>query len=108
LPAFDVGKVALFGNVDGQSGDDFVVASIGDPILSSVARANGFVQIGRPETGSYDPVCFDASHRTKKGEAAIVRLDHEEILINDSIRVREVIATCFLERLARGVRFMDL
>jgi hypothetical protein len=107
FPAFDVGKVTLFGNVDGKSYDDLVVASVRDEILSSVARANGFLQIGRPETGSYDPVCFDGRHRTKKGEAGIVRLDHEEILINDSIRVLEVIATSFLELLARGIRFID-
>jgi hypothetical protein len=102
FPAFDVDTVTLFGNLDGQSYDDLVVASIRDRALSSVSRANGFIQIGRAESGSYDPICFDARRRTKSSEAGIVRLDHEEILMNDSVRVVEVIAASFLELLARG------
>jgi len=106
FPAFDVGAVTLFGNLDGRSYDDLVVASTRDRVLSSVARANGFIQIGRPESGSYDPVCFDARRRTKTGEAGIVQLDHEEILIKDSIRVQEAIAASFPELLARGIRLI--
>jgi hypothetical protein len=43
----------------------------------------------------------------KTGEAGIVRLDHEEILCNDSIRVVETIAPSFLELLARRIRFIE-
>jgi hypothetical protein len=75
VSGFRCGQGDLFGNLDGQSYDDLVVTSLRDPILSSVTRANGFIQIGRPEAGSYDPVCFDGRRRTKKGEAGIVRLD---------------------------------
>ena len=102
FPALEVGPVALFGNLDGTSYDDLVVASIRDPVLSSVARANGFVQIGCPASGSHDPVCFDLRHRTKAGEATLVRLDHEEILVNDSIRIVETVAASFLTLLGRG------
>lgn len=102
FPAFQVGRVDLFGNLDGLSDDDLVVASIRDPVHSAVARANGFIQIGRRESGSYDPICFDMGRRMKNGEAKIVRLDHEEILINGSIRVLETVAASFLELLARG------
>jgi hypothetical protein len=102
FPAFQAGTVCFFGNLDGQSYDDLVVASIRDPVLSAIARANGFIQIGRPESGSYDPICFDMRHRMKNGEAEVVRLDHEEILVNGSIRVVEKVAASFLELLARG------
>jgi hypothetical protein len=105
FPPFVVGTVELYGNVDGDSYDDLVVASIRDEVLSSVGRANGFIQIGRPESGSYDPICFDMRRRAKSGEAALVRLDHEEILCNDSIRVLETVAGSFLELLARGIHF---
>lgn len=104
FPAFVVGTATVFGNLDGQSYDDLVVASVRDPILSSVARANGLVQIGRPESGGHDPICFDLRSRTKSGEAEVVRLDHEAILINASIRVVERVAPSFLELLARGDR----
>jgi hypothetical protein len=107
FPAFEVGTVKLFGSLDGKSDDDLVVASTCDPVLSSVSRAGGFIHIGRPETLHYDPVCFDCRRRAKTGEAAIVRLDHEEILCNDAIRVVETIAPSFLELLARGIRFIE-
>jgi hypothetical protein len=104
FPSFSVGAVTLFGNLDGKSYDDFTVASMRDPILSSVLRANALVQIGRPESGSYDPICFDLRARTKDGEAGIVRLDHEEILINASVQVVATVASSFLELLAGGSR----
>ena len=104
FPAFAAGAVTVFGNLDGQSRDDLVVASIRDPVLSSVARANGFIQIGRPASGNYDPICFDLRRRPKSGEAGILRLDHEEILVSGSIRVVEEVAGSFVELLARGSR----
>lgn len=97
--AFVAGTVYLFGNLDGQSDDDLVVASIRDAALSAVVRANGFVQIGRPKSGGYDPICFDLRRRTKSGEAGLVRLDHEAILGRSSIRVVEAVAASFLELL---------
>jgi hypothetical protein len=104
FPAIVAGTVNLFGSLDGNSYDDVVVASSRDPVLSSVTRSNGFIQIGRPASGSYDPICFDLRSRTKSGEAGIVRLDHEEVLINDSIRVAEKVADRFVELLSRGSR----
>jgi hypothetical protein len=104
FPSFSVGAVTLFGNLDGKSYDDFTVASVRDPILSSVLHANALVQIGRPESGSYDPICFDLRARTKDGEAGIVRLGHEEILINASVQVVATVAASFLELLAGSRR----
>jgi hypothetical protein len=37
FPVFEVGTVELFGNIDGESDDDLVVASMRDVWLSSVA-----------------------------------------------------------------------
>ena len=102
--AFAAGVVTLFGNLDGKSYDDFTVASVRDPILSSVTRTNGFIQIGRPASGSYDPVCFDLRSRPRHDEAGIVQLDHEEILINGSIRVVTNVAGSFLELLSLSSR----
>jgi len=107
FPMFEVGAVEIFANLDGQSDDELVVASTQDEHLSSVARANGFIHIGRPATRNYDPVCFDARGRTKNGEAKIVQLDHEEILCNDSIRVVGMVAPSFVELLGRGIRLIE-
>ena len=104
FPAFVVGAVRLFANLDGLSHDDLVIASFREPVLSSVTRAKGFIQIGRPASRSFDPICFDLRYRTKTGEAGIVRLDHEEIVVHGGIRILERVAGSFLELLARGTR----
>jgi len=104
FPPIAAGTVNLFGNLDGKSYDDLVVASCRDPVLSSVTRSNGFIQLGRPASGSYDPICFDLRSPSRSGEAGIVRLDHEEILINDAIHVVEKLADSFVELLSRGSR----
>lgn len=105
FPCFEVGSVSLFGNVDGLSRDELVVASIRDRWLTPVMHADGFIQIGRPDTGDYDPICFDMRRRTKSGEGRIVQLDHEEILCNERTRIVQNVADSFLDLLARGVRF---
>jgi len=102
FPSFEASGVSLFGNLDGKAADEFVVAAVKDPIISSVTRRSGFIQIGRPASGAYDPICFDLRSRSKTGEAAIVRLDHEEILIANSIRIVATAADSFLDLLASG------
>jgi hypothetical protein len=102
FPAFERSGMTFFGNLDGNAPDDLVVASIKDPVLSSVSRRSGFLQIGRPASGAYDPICFDLRSRSKTGEAAIVRLDHEAILIGNSIRILAKAADSFLELLVSG------
>ena len=69
-------------------------------------RGAGFIHIGRPATRNHDPICLDFRRPAKTGEAGIVRLDHEEILRNDSIRIVETIAPSFLALLAQGMRFI--
>ena len=100
FPSFQCSRVTMFGNLTGQERDDLVIASTRDSTLSSVIRRSGFLQVGRPETGSYDPVCFDLRNRAKSNEAELVQLDHEEILINGKISIVRRTARSFLELLA--------
>lgn len=100
FPPFDCGAVTLFGNVDGRQHDDLVVRVFKDATLASVTQRSGFVQIGQPATLSYDPICFDLRARTKNGEAPLVRLDHEAILINNSIEILARLHDSFLALLA--------
>jgi hypothetical protein len=71
-----------------------------DPGIFPLLRSNGYLQFGLPHTGNYDPVCFDMKRRSR-GDAPIVQLDHEEILIRNRIRVAQEIAPSlgvFIER----------
>lgn len=47
----------------------------------------GYVQFGRDADMDYDPVCFDISTRGKDGDYRIVKIDHEEILCNNRVKV---------------------
>jgi hypothetical protein len=53
-----IGEIELFGNGcdDAYEG----VASVRDPNLMAWRAPRGAVQIGRPATGAYDPVCLEA------------------------------------------------
>jgi hypothetical protein len=46
-------------------------------------------------TFDYDPVCFDLKSRKKNREFSIVKLDHEEILCNERIKVVAELAPTF-------------
>ena len=46
----------------------------------------------------------DLRRRSKSGEGKVVRLQHEEVLVHDAIRVTETVAASFLKLLAWGSR----
>jgi hypothetical protein len=43
----------------------------------------------------YDPVCFDIRERTKGKDYPIVKIDHEEILCNNRVKVVAELAPSF-------------
>jgi len=57
--------------------------------------AAGFIQFGKGPDVDYDPVCFDVRARTKGHDYKIVKIDHEEILCNNRIRVVAELAPSF-------------
>ena len=68
--------------------------------LSGFLLKNGFIPFGKGTDMDYDQVCFDLTRRMKNGEFEIVKLDHEEILCNERIRVVARLAPSF-EQLVR-------
>jgi hypothetical protein len=91
----DIGPLTLFGNTGLDEEDDLNVAIFRDPAMAPALLKNGYIQFARPDTGSYDPICFDARKSAANREFAIVRLDHEQILCNDRIKVVEKVADSF-------------
>ena len=67
-----------------------------DKIICKLLSANGFIRFARPFDGSYDPICFDAGKKKAASEFPIVRLDHEEILCNEMIKINQHISDSFL------------
>lgn len=99
---FDVFGIRFFGNSGAGDLQDLVVASLRGPVLVRVCQRGGFLHVGRPSTGAYDPVCFDMTRRTNEGEAPLVCLEHEEILIGERIGGAKDYGASFAEMIGRS------
>jgi hypothetical protein len=98
FPSFCCGPLEFYsvGLADPSDDDDEVrIAVLRDPGLVSVLWEHGYLPFARPEDGSYDPVCFHCVDVYGASEPAVVRIDHEEVLCRNRIRVRQVLSPAF-------------
>ena len=97
FPPFDVLGVMLFGWNDNSKHlqDNLPHSIFADIHLSQVLLTNGYIQIGRPDTGDYDAICFDTNKKIGDNEYSIVRIEHENVLIHDRIVITDSIAPSF-------------
>jgi SMI1 / KNR4 family (SUKH-1) len=97
FPSFDAGPLMLYsvGCDRNEYTTEFRVAMRGDAIMWPFLLERGFLPFAKPAGGSYDPVCFDFRGSSRKTEPAVVRIDHEEILCYDRLRVLEIMAPGF-------------
>jgi hypothetical protein len=102
--SIDVGGVTLYGTTSSGVYEPVHVAAVHDRALLDIVRPAGFVPFGRPETGSYDPVCFDARQTVAHHEYPIVRLDHEQALCHSRAKITGALAGSFRELVTR---FLD-
>jgi hypothetical protein len=86
FPAFDVVGISLFG-WDSDANPYIEEASAAKGSLSELLLPAGFVQIGRPDTGDFDAICFDWNEPVQNREYRIVQVDHEDILCNWKVQV---------------------
>jgi hypothetical protein len=84
--AFDVLGITLFG-WDSDLNKYIVEAAAPKNSLSELLIPAGYVQIGRPDTGDFDAICFDLNRQVQNREYRIVQVDHEDILCNWKVRV---------------------
>jgi len=63
--------------------------------MVGVLWEHGYLPFATPEDSSYDPVCFDYTNVSGGNEPAVVRIDHEEILCRENIRVLQVLSPGF-------------
>ena len=66
-----------------------------DEAMVAVLWEHGYLPFARPEDSSYDPICFDFTMGFGGDEPAVVRIDHEEILCRENIRVVQVLSPGF-------------
>jgi hypothetical protein len=66
-----------------------------DPAIWGALLPAGYIQFGKGPDMDYDPVCFDIKSRKKNGDCRIVKIDHEEILCNNRIKLVAELAPSF-------------
>lgn len=88
-----VGTIMFFANTGQPVSHELAVCK--DVVMRPVLLEQGLLQFGQPDAVNYDPICFAAA-KMKKGDAPIVRVDHEDILIrNGKGRIVAEIAPSF-------------
>jgi hypothetical protein len=68
----------------------------------------GYIQFGLGPDMNYDPVCFDIRLRTKGRDYRVVKIDHEEILCNNRVKVVAELAPSFRQLMLRTIERADL
>lgn len=97
FPSFVFNKILLFGNtVDSKDIYELKKRLFADLYLSEFLISKGFIQIGIPASGIYDPICFDANTEDHI-EFPIVQLGHEAILQAEKVKIVKHIANSFLD-----------
>jgi hypothetical protein len=94
--------LGLFTLLPNPLGPDLSGLLVRDQILTDFLLPLGYIQFGKGPDADYDPVCFDISSRKKNGDYGIVKIDHEEILCNDRLKVVADLAPNF-EELVKAV-----
>lgn len=94
----DLGSFRLLANPPGPDLSGLLGEMLKDKFLSAHLLKNGYIPFGKGPDIDYDPVCFDLKSRKKNREFRIVKIDHEEILCNEKIKVVAELAPTF-ERL---------
>lgn len=97
--SFVLGEVEFFGNAVSDESDDIRNLIFLDPVMSPALLGASLLQVGRPATGSYDPVCFNLAQGQIEPE--LVQVDHESILSFGRLRVSKVVAASFSNLIVR-------
>jgi hypothetical protein len=95
FPSFCCGPLEFYSVGLATDKSELCNAVFRDEAMVAVLWAHGYLPFARPEDSSYDPICFDFTNGFGGDEAAVVRIDHEEILCRENIRVVQVLSPAF-------------
>ena len=91
----DLQSYRLLANPPGPDLNGLIGEITRDPTLWRYLLPAGYVQFGKGPGADYDPVSFDIRSRKKNGDCRIVKIDHEEILCNERVKVVADLAPTF-------------
>ena len=80
-----------------------------DPHMWKFLLKRGYIQFAKGPDCDYDPVCFAIQSRTSNGrDYKIVKIDHEEILCFDRLKIVQELAPSFEELVKTTIRSAGL
>lgn len=91
----DLQLFTLLANPPGPDLSRLFVEMSKDGFLWTYLLRSGYIQFGKGPDMDYDPVCFDISSRKKNRDCRIVKIDHEEILCNNHLKIVAELAPSF-------------
>jgi hypothetical protein len=103
----DIRCCTLLANPAGPDLDRLFREISRDAALWTQLSQSGYIQFGKGSGGDYDPICFDLKSRKKSKECKVVRINHEEILCNNRIKVFAEVAVSFEELLLRAIKLAE-
>lgn len=107
----DLGTFRLVANPPGEDLSGLLAEIKRDPALINNLLPAGYIQFGKGPDVDYDPVCFEIKSRTNSKDYRIVKIDHEEILCNDRVKVVKELAPSFrvlVEQTIRGAESIHI
>jgi hypothetical protein len=99
----DLGTYRLLANPPGSDLTGLLRQISKDPSLWEALLPAGFMQFGMGPDMDYDPVCFDIKTRKQGGDCRIVKIDHEEILCNNRVKVVAELAPSFYQLILQTI-----
>jgi hypothetical protein len=101
FPSFEFGPIDFFSNTGEALSSELEVAIFADPVMSPQLLSAGYLQIGRPWSGVYDPICIEAQPSGVEGR--VVEFCHEGLLCNDQLVVLRELSASFLDLVSEGL-----
>lgn len=100
----DLGTYRLLANPPGPTLGGLLRQMSQAPALWEALIPAGFIQLGKGPDLDYDPVCFDIKSRRQGGDCRIVKIDHEEILCNNRVKVVAELAPSFYQLVLQTIQ----
>ncbi len=103
FPLLELKDVEIFSNLGDMSEYDLTHAPFRDPYMSPWLIRHGLIHVGFPYIGNYDPICLELSSAPSDKGASVVRLNHEDILMERPTVHRTSVSSSFLALLEQQI-----
>jgi hypothetical protein len=101
FPEFEFGPIVFFSNTGESRPRDLELKIFADRAMSPQLLSAGYLQIGNPWSGVYDPICIKAQPEGVEGP--VVEMCHESLLCNEELVILEELSPSFLELVRDGL-----